>query len=355
MSSALIKTLIISSAMLLSAPNIAGDINWSGFMSVVGGKTLDSDIQLIDPDGPGPAPASLAEQQIYDAGFFGYNGGVYSPEFSFEQESMIALQGQMIVTNKLRATIQVLARGGNNWEAGTEWAYLSYSLSDEWTINAGRIRLPLYYYSDFLDVGYTYDWVRPPAELYAGPSAINGLSANYSGYWGDVEVNSQVYYGSASYEFQALGTIDTNEIMGGTMTLGIGEFKVRAAYAKIDVDFINLSLQLPFKQSGLAFIYDIADFKFRAELAQSEIGDFDKQNKYMASIAYDFGDFTPYYILASDDEEFLPPSPETEINTVGIAWDFHPGARLKFEYLIEEEVDSGYEVELATAAIDIVF
>ena len=31
--------------------------------------------------------------------------------------------------------------------------YLSYEVNDNWTIQAGKKRLPLFYYSDFYDVG----------------------------------------------------------------------------------------------------------------------------------------------------------------------------------------------------------
>lgn len=30
----------------------------------------------------------------------------------------------------------------------------------------GRLRIPFFYYSEFLEVGYAYNWVRLPSDIY---------------------------------------------------------------------------------------------------------------------------------------------------------------------------------------------
>ena len=60
----------------------------------------------------------------------------------------------------LSVTGQIVARGVNDFDANFEWAYISYEINDNWTVQAGKKRLPLFYYSDFFDVGYAYVWMR---------------------------------------------------------------------------------------------------------------------------------------------------------------------------------------------------
>ena len=51
----------------------------------------------------------------------------------------------------------------------------------EWSAKAGRQRLPRFRYSDFLEVGHAYPWLRPPHAVYTATfSNDDGLSAAYS-------------------------------------------------------------------------------------------------------------------------------------------------------------------------------
>lgn len=49
----------------------------------------------------------------------------------------------------------------------------------EWKLQIGRKRLPLYYYSDFQDVGYAYNTVRPSPDVY-GWDIVNYNGASLS-------------------------------------------------------------------------------------------------------------------------------------------------------------------------------
>jgi len=83
--------------------------------------------------------------------------GVYeNNDWSFGAESSLGLQGNFTVDDKLSATLQVVARGGNSYRADVDWAYLSYELTPKLLLQAGHKRLPIYYYSDFMYVGYSY-------------------------------------------------------------------------------------------------------------------------------------------------------------------------------------------------------
>jgi hypothetical protein len=75
-------------------------------------------------------------------------------------------------------------------------------------LQVGRKRVPLYYYSEFQDVGVAYHWVRPPQALYGWEvSNYNGASLRYTGVLGDVSVRASVYAGDEEVEDAGYNTI----------------------------------------------------------------------------------------------------------------------------------------------------
>nr|WP_282764441.1 topoisomerase IV [Alteromonas macleodii] len=127
--------------------------------------------------------SSLAEIRIN--GFGNFNAGITSTEDSFlgyddtvdfSNQSLFALQVSGDIGEKFSATAQVLARGNEDYSPEFEWAYLNYEINDNWSAQAGRLRLPLFSYSDSLDVAYSYHWVTAPSTVYNVPfNNIDGL------------------------------------------------------------------------------------------------------------------------------------------------------------------------------------
>ena len=130
--------LALSLSALLAAPAYA-DLTINGFASIKAGMTLDSDDTL-----------------------YGYDDSL-----DFKNESLFAVQLMSDLGDKLSVTAQLMGRGADDFDVDFEWAFISYQLTDEVRINAGRLRTPFYKYSDYRDVGYAYDWLRVP--LYPHP------------------------------------------------------------------------------------------------------------------------------------------------------------------------------------------
>ena len=157
---------------------------------------------------------TLAEIRIN--GFANFIGGMtgnedtvygYDDTFSFREESLFALQASGDINDRMSATVQILSRGQDDYNVEFEWAYLTYRVSNNVTATAGRFRLPLFRYSDSLDVGYSYHWIAAPRNVYDIPfNNMDGIRLDYSDYMGDWEVK----FGSA------LGTFD-NEVFGGNI------------------------------------------------------------------------------------------------------------------------------------------
>jgi|TARA_R110002167_G_scaffold101513_2_gene264333 hypothetical protein len=82
------------------------------------------------------------------------------------------------IADSLGSTItgQLVARGENDFDAKFEWAYISYQVSDNLSVSAGRLRQPFFKYSASQDVGYSYHWIAPPLAVHdVGVSNIDGV------------------------------------------------------------------------------------------------------------------------------------------------------------------------------------
>lgn len=173
------KKVLLASAlsMCLVNPTYA-EIRINGFANFIGGMTSGDDT------------------------LYGYDDSI-----SFSEESLFALQASGDINDQMSATVQILARGQDDYDVEFEWAYLTYRVSNNVTASAGRFRLPLFRYSDSLDVGYSYHWIAAPRNVYDIPfNNMDGLRLDYSDFIGDWEIK----LGSA------LGTFD-NEVFGGNV------------------------------------------------------------------------------------------------------------------------------------------
>jgi hypothetical protein len=142
-------------ALLVSAAGASAEINFRGFGSVVGGQAVSVD----------------EGQKVLG----------YTDTVNFKQDSLMALQMDSDLGDGLSATMQLISRGKDDFDLNVEWAYLTYELTDELQVSAGRIRAPFYRYSDFLDVRYAYNWVTAPERVYAFDfPGYDGLSFLYN-------------------------------------------------------------------------------------------------------------------------------------------------------------------------------
>lgn len=355
----------LSAAVLASvlAANASADLNFNGFISVGAGATTDGDRPLYG----------------------------YDDEVSFKPDTLMGLQAMADLGEGFSATTQLIARGEENYDLSAEWAYLTYQAAPAVRINAGRQRMPLYIYSDYLDVGYAYHWVSAPESFYNAPiSAFNGLSVDYSRYLGDWEAGLQLVGGSASEEdLRGTGftySTDLDQYVGAVATLGYGPVTFRATFqqaqqhidggifdlfsgvsaavagldpelaGKLDMGKIDLTF------AGLGLSIDWANILFVAEAREQSYKDnvIPTERAYYASLAYRLGDFMPYLTVERAEGEIdrdaqaqlmaaaaagVPSATvrqvigamnaldeDARIYTLGLRYNVHPSAALKVEY-----------------------
>lgn len=165
------------------------DVHFNGFGQIVVGSALDNS-----------RPMPIATQL-----------GEYSADPNFRTESLFALQAQATLSESISATAQILADGATKTNPSPgqftndeftpkfSWAYATWTINDNWQMKAGRQRLPLYHYSDYLQVGEAYPWIRPSVAVYSAPvSNYDGISLSGNFSIGDWFLQPQVYYGNFS-------------------------------------------------------------------------------------------------------------------------------------------------------------
>lgn len=368
---------------LTSAASFA-EVRINGFASIVGGKTMDDDATL-----------------------YGYDNDI-----SFKNESVFALQLSADLQDKLSATAQIVARGENDFDAEFEWAYLTYEFTDELQLSAGKMRVPFYRYSDFLDVGYAYRWIRPPQSVYNIPfSTYEGLSLLHTSTLGDWDSTVQAIYGGYDGTIAVVsvnGDTELNDIAGINWTLSYDWFSARAAYFVADTSIaiendtdtgIALNnLEQTLRGAGFAeqandiaidedngsffaigFSVDYNDILFDAEYTEFEVDNsaLAKQTQYYTSVGYRMDEWTFHFTYENNDDEHdssrynaltaVPPlnqginqvlegsKAKSNVYTIGTRYNFHPSAAFKVDFSRFKDDITDTETDVVAVAVDLIF
>ncbi len=201
MKHSLIAFLVAGAAM----PAVA-DTQIHGFANFIGGMTLDS------------------EEAVYG----------YDNDFNFKPASVFGLQVRGEISDKLSATAQLVGRGSEDYDADFEWAYMTYSVTPNTSVSAGRLRLPLFKYSSSLDVGYAYHWITPPQSVYGVDyNNIDGIRIDHQNYAGDWEYNLQFTAGNLEADTLIAGqpaSLIVDNIMSLSVDVTRDWFSARALY-----------------------------------------------------------------------------------------------------------------------------
>jgi hypothetical protein len=207
-------------------------VKLQGFLTVVGGQVLSG--SLNRPLVTFPDTDTKFNCPCYIADFA--NAGVYEKHFSFAPESHAGAQIDYTMLPYLTLTAQAIVRG-NYPTPDLQWAYLDYKFDSHWNVHAGRQRIPLYYYSDFQDLGLAYPWVSPPPEVYGWEATnYNGVSVRYHGLLGNVSTSASIYGGDEVVHddrftrllFSFHTTVKWHDIIGGNIEFNDGPWTLRS-------------------------------------------------------------------------------------------------------------------------------
>lgn len=372
--------------LLLSAAAQAVEVNFTGFASVVAGKVLTGERGAISGNPDYPCPCAAADYP---------NVGIYDDHLGVEPETLLGLQANIPVNDRLSATLQLVTRAVNDYQTEAEWAYVAYDITPQWTVQAGRKRLPLFYYSDFFDVGYAVPWIRPPADLY-GWQIVNYTGANllYRNTFGDWGVTANVWLGEERDNHNRMladlyyygtdvggdgdnDTISTpilreawREMIGGYLDLNRDWLQLRlvAMHNVVDRTLIGSAdgdRQLWLDGVGQQFLGLAANLDLDNLLIRSEFNVFDRpkpDDRYYArlvGVGYRLGDFTPM-LTVSDFREIWPGNAieKHQTYTASLRWDVSSGVALKAQYdKLNDDSQWAFlgDSELIALGVDVVF
>ncbi len=233
----------------------------SGYVSIVGGKTTSGSLQ----GNIGPSSITGTDCPCYVADW--NKAGIYGDQFTLRPESRIGVQGKYTLNEKAGITMQLVSRG-TKATPDLAWAFVSYKLDQNFELYLGRKRIPLYYYSDFQDIGVAYPWVSPPPELYGWEATnYNGASLRYNRSIGDASLTASFFAGQEKvnnsryqkiYYPEGRTQVRWNNIIGGDVEVNNGPLTLRAVLMGADVSTINRNSANPVDSQATLRAYGLA-------------------------------------------------------------------------------------------------
>lgn len=161
---------------------------------------------------------------------------------NLDEGSLFGLQTVFTVNDSTSATIQLVSRGTEleNWTPQVEWAFISHQFNTNFTGRAGKLRLPLFMLSDYLEVGYAQLGARVPQEVYGTvvATSFTGADAIYDIELEDSNIQLQGFAGSHHLssdktKFEVETKFD--QIYGGVITWTNDTVTLRSSYAQAKV------------------------------------------------------------------------------------------------------------------------
>lgn len=303
-----------------------------------------------------------------DAGYAGY-----TTDGSYHEDSLFGVQATFKPSKQFEAAIQLVAKGELDWAPKVTSAYIGYTFDNALKLRAGKLRLPLFMLSDYLDLGYAQPWARSPEEVYGRVpiTSFTGIDANYEIELDDSYINLQAFTGNEemSDESSAGGAGSVEDIVGLVTSWYDDYWTVRASYTVATVKDVNFSKMLiDTNQDGIpdttiSILPDIdsesgsyASFGIRyedenwlvmGEATQTRVdGYFSDSNAGYVTLGYHLNQVMPYVSLARletvDNEERESLTGMHKITSqsltyqrnaysVGTRWDIQPGLAMKFD------------------------
>lgn len=169
-------------------------------------------------------------------------GGDYffDDKVNFRGDSKAGIQFNYTISEKVDATVQMVARSrsADSWNLDAEWAFIGYKFTDSLKARVGRLRIPFYLYSESLDVGYAYPWVRPPVEMYTTLiTAFDGADLTYKFRSGPINHSIQFWGGGFTNTNSDLDQrINLKDTYGINITSSWRDFTVRLSATQLKIE-----------------------------------------------------------------------------------------------------------------------
>ena len=381
------------------------------YSALLGTSVMTYQARAVELDGYLTAGLAVHNQSQTDGSKVVYLDEV-TDDVTFLQDSKFGLQVTADVAENMQAVAQILASAeDDNYSMDIEWAYLDYTASESTSIRAGRIKQPVFLISDYLEVGYAYPWIRPPAEAYSNMpvDSIIGMQLLYQTRIGDMNFGFQPYFGSNTEGVPGQATVNffADNYVGMALRLENRAFTFQVSTFQTDVSTVDSVGG--FNSEGTATLsvaslsWDIANFVGYSEYTTRDIKAdnntlsvfgatgsgatngfndvpfdalFSDQDGYYVTLGYRMGKYLPHFTYATMDSTPAGAAPNfsqgarQESITLGLRYELNDSAALKMEYQTTElENNAGNlglyqpfsstleedKMSLVSVAVDIIF
>jgi hypothetical protein len=337
------KKLMIAALLSSAGMAHASDLSISGFATVTAGKAYGgSDGEFMGQ----PCPCFIGNYE---------HGTVYhGNEWSLARESLVGLQAKYQFTPQLSGTVQAVSRVSEHGKPKVDWAYLSYDIAPDTTVQVGRRRLPIYAYSDSVYIGYTLPWARVPQDIYGWEvGAYDGVNVRHARSIGDWAVTANVFAGQEHthdnieqrkiyYGYRV--DDDWKHILGGYLDVSDDVFGARLIYMQNSIDLSQyppddvptFSKGTRQRIIGLSGSIDYGNWMVRAEANRFMRPSLDyKSSSWTATVGYRMGQFMPLVGFSSYKEKQTATYTATQNDNTrfaGVRWDFRKNMDLKVQW-----------------------
>lgn len=287
----------------------ASDVRVSGYINAVGGAT-NQGTKIDDP----ATPFANEADPVYQ----GFDG-----DPTFTSLSSAGLQVDARINDRVSGTVQFFSDGSEDFDTKVEWAYITYRPTSSVSLRAGQLVLPLYMHSQYQTVGYAYNWISLPQEVYATAPVrtLQGVDITWQFSTGDVAHSLNLAVGNQTLDQTIVVpvTYEVNRSANLNLTSTVGDFTLwlGASTASIDLPLPNLpiitgnpllpdfspysmeddeglftSVGIQYDNGALVFNAERVELDFETDWAATNVGQY-------ALLGYRFGRFLPSVTWAS--------------------------------------------------------
>lgn len=244
---------------------------------------------------------------------FSYDGNEETGSFDADGVGGLQIEGR--VSDSTRAVLQLVGRSNDDdFNVETEWAYIGYKPTENGELRVGLQRFPFFLMSEYIEVGYAYPWIKPPAEVYLPgmPSSYSGVSWHQAINAGEWAHTLMGYWGNDRFE-SAGGTFLLENSVGLVWTGSTGNWQFGLNLSRGDSTFSGglfdtlaaVGVIKPMEDArgeygGLSLQYDDGRWLVMAEATEIRVEGYfgDTAQEYL-TVGYRFGKILPTITYAS--------------------------------------------------------
>ncbi len=284
---------------------------------------------------------------------------------NFTHQSRAGIQFNSKINEDFEFSLTLLMEGSDNYKARADWFYATYAASEDLHFRFGRLKVPFFMVSNYIDIGHAYPWVTPPQEVYSTnligsadgielvydtitDGGTNWLFELYMGSSKNEDVLSPAVIDDTDPSNPALGYnsgdkifFDADNMVGFEALVSRGGFTFRTGYYQALIDAKDFKISA--ERSSIASVGVIVDwhhFVLYSEYIVRDSSDkvdvlFADQAASYITFGYRFGHVLPYITSAKIDggnQESIHALRQTSIGG-GMRYEINDSTDVKFEVI----------------------